>query len=157
MSFRTMLHHCFFTSTKHRKSPPNHSASHTKTNHGSWVDLASVRRLPRSLRIIIELWWYKASFYSWMTVNRPIAEQTSLLSMGDKTKRSCFLLTVFFGGLFFFFLFIISIFVFHNICNISQQQTTPSYATGGSEQSKTNILCTPLRRVDKRISIVGSG
>ena len=36
-----------------------------------------------------------------------------------------------------FFLFIISIFVFHNICNISQQQTTRSYATGGSEQSET--------------------
>lgn len=54
--------------------------------------------------------------------------------MGDKTKSCCCLLTVFFWA---FVLFIISVFLFHNICNISQQQTTQSYATGGSEQSKT--------------------
>lgn len=56
--------------------------------------------------------------------------------MGDKTKRSCCLLTVFFfwGGIFIIYNIH---FVFHNICNISQQQTTQSYATGESEQSKT--------------------
>lgn len=28
-----------------------------------------------------------ASFYSWMTSNRPMVEQTLLLRMGDKTKE----------------------------------------------------------------------
>lgn len=96
-----------------------------------------------------------------------MAEQTLLLSMGDKTKRSCRLLTVCFFSVGFFFWavflfynihFCFCFFVFHSICNISQQQqTTQELCYWGIPTVKNiNILCTPLRRVDKRISIVGS-
>lgn len=59
-----------------------------------------------------------------------------LLSMGDKTKEllSSYSFFFFWGGIFIIYNIH---FVFHNICNISQQQTTQSYATGESEQSKT--------------------
>lgn len=73
--------------------------------------------------------------------------------MGDKTKRNCRLLTAFRG----FFLINNIRFVFHNICNVSQQQTTELCYWGELNSQNINILCTSFCRVDKRIAIVSSG
>lgn len=77
-----------------------------------------------------------------MTVNHPMAEQTLLLNVGDKTKGVLVFFFISFsrcwgdgggeGGILIYNIH----FVFHIICNTSQQQTTQLCYWGRSEQSK---------------------
>ena len=99
MSFRTMLHHRFFTSTKHHKSSPNHSTSHTKTNHSavSWFGMG--HKVAKEFNNIIMIITMRPPTVEW-----PVTVQW-------QTKPHCWAWVINKKGLLTFFLFFFSFFV----------------------------------------------